>query len=155
MFCLLTPVLCGESAASVHAITSALGSCPAAQAVPAGGAATPLLLARSAGGTLSPGDGPGASAAGAGACPKGTKRRNIMSFFKGHEAVGAGAAAPAPSGGGASAGVETFRLVAHKHHVLVATGAASGMRHINERVAAADGLVVEDAAQSVQCKRSL
>ena len=147
-------VLCGESAASVHAITSALGSCLAAQAVPAGGVATPLLLARSSGGTLSPGDGPGASAAGAGACPKGTKRRSILSFFKGHEAVGAGAAAPAPSGGGASADVETFRLIAHKHHVLVATGAASGMRHINERVAAADGLVVEDAVQSAQCKRS-
>ena len=47
-----------------------------------------------------------------------------------------------------------FRLVAHKHHVLVATGVASAMCHINERVAAADGLVVEDAVQSVQCKRS-
>ena len=77
-----------------------------------------------------------------------------MSFFKGHEAVGAGAAAPTPSGGGASAGVEAFRLVAHKHHVLVATGAVSSMPHINERVAAADGLVVEDAVQNVQCKRS-
>ena len=47
-----------------------------------------------------------------------------------------------------------FRLVAHKHHVLVATGAASSMSHINERVAAANGLVVEDAVQIVQCKRS-
>ena len=28
------------------------------------------------------------------------------------------------------------------------------MPHINERVAAADGLVVEDAVQNVQCKRS-
>ena len=48
----------------------------------------------------------------------------------------------------------SFRLVAHKHHVLVATGVASVMDHINERVAAADGLVVEDAVQNVQCKRS-
>ena len=48
----------------------------------------------------------------------------------------------------------SFRLVAHKHHVLVATGVSSGMAHISERVAAADGLVVEDAVQNVQCKRS-
>ena len=38
--------------------------------------------------------------------------------------------------------------------MLVATGAVSGMPHINERVAAANGLVVEDAVQNVQCKRS-
>ena len=81
-----------------------------------------------------------------------------------------GAAAPSPAvaggapsavgepsavaGGAPSAVGESFRLVAHKHHVLVATGVASAMGHINERVAAADGLVVEDAVQSVQCKRS-
>ena len=62
---------------------------------------------------------------------------------------------PLPAVGGLALVLRRFASSpTSKHHVLVATGAASSMPHINERVAAADGLVVEDAVQNVQCKRS-